>query len=213
MTRSLGPQSRRGARRLDWLATVLIAVSAPAGALDGGGCVVRLARNTLAGDVIGLVPVAPFPPELLDEAIRGWRGCPGYATEFPRFVIGPATRTLTIRHHPGSSGASRCGRLSGNTVSIYTWARGVDGKPVRCAPLALILAHELGHALGLDDAPDDPACRSIIMAQVDPRDPEARAVGGQECAAVARLWRTGGEERSEAPAQRQGLASLRSNGS
>jgi hypothetical protein len=61
------------------------------------------------------------------------------------------------------------------------------------------------------------------MAQVDPRHPEARAVKEQECAAVARLWRTGeeaearnaagGEGRNEAPAESRGLARLRSDGS
>jgi hypothetical protein len=50
--------------------------------------------------------------------------------------------------------------------------------------LARGLAHELGHVLGLLDAPDEHECRAAIMAAFNPNGP-ARSVTPMECAAVA----------------------------
>ena len=58
-----------------------------------------------------------------------------------------------------------------------------------CGDLALNLAHELGHALGLA-AQDHPAYATTIMADLEPGNLFQRAITAEECRLAGRRWST-----------------------
>ena len=59
---------------------------------------------------------------------------------------------------------------------------------VACGALGQNLMHELGHALGLADAP--PSCDSFAMAKLNPRNVFHRRVRPVECQLVEARWRS-----------------------
>ncbi len=147
-------------------------------------------RQTALGEAIGLVYGSEVPPERVREAIALWQACSGYESSFPAFRDGSGgTRTVRVRF-ARASGDARCGGFRGSEIVVYDWAL-EGGRRRPCGPPALNLAHELGHALGLDDAPAE--CADRIMAPVDPTRPRARAVRGDECRVAEAHWLTGFE--------------------
>lgn len=158
------------------------------------GCA-RVAVSALLGDVVALAPTAPAS-RIVGEAIRSWQRCPEYGGGFPAFVIDPSRPdAVHVRYDRGSSQGARCAFFTRREIVLYGSALDRGGKAVPCSPPAVLLAHELGHVLGLGDAPPGGRCQSAIMAADDPRLAARRAVQREECAAADGRWRTPRERR------------------
>ncbi|HVS66196.1 MAG TPA: hypothetical protein VMT85_22145, partial [Thermoanaerobaculia bacterium] len=127
---------------------------------------------------------------VIEEAIALWRSCPNYRADFPALVLGEAAATLFVTLEPGNSGSKRCGSFRGRSITLYRWARTSDRSIRSCGSLALNLAHELGHALGLPDAADAAGCATRIMADLEPGNLFRRAVASEECRLAGERWRT-----------------------
>lgn len=124
----------------------------------------------------------------LAAAIQQWARCPGYGQAFPSFVTdAEGFRTVQIDFRDQSHG-SVCGEFSRNTITVYAWAFNALGRRVHCAPPSTTLTHELGHVLGLLDAPREARCESFIMAADNLYGP-AREIDSSECAQVAAHWK------------------------
>ena len=153
-----------------------------ASAAAGEGCVRSAAPppDVAAPIELRLEDVAPGTAR---GAIALWQGCRGAGASAPAFVLtaGGAGRVLTRRL--AAHGRAVCGELRGNEILLYAFAGGAGGVR-RCGNQAETLAHELGHLLGLDDAPADAACAGHIMAPNPGPGGVARAVRRGECLAV-----------------------------
>jgi hypothetical protein len=126
---------------------------------------------------------------LLEAAIDLWTTCANYGSGFPRLVTGTrGNRVIRIESASRVEG-NRCGSFAANTIRLHAVAR--DGaRVVPCSPSDRVLAHEIGHALGLADAPPVESCRDHIMAPAfHPRD-AGRLVKPSECQAVGQRWLT-----------------------
>jgi hypothetical protein len=152
------------------------------------------ADGQLWGDQIVLLPDASIPAQTIEKAIGLWRRCAGYATAFPRFVVGEGGGLrVAIRLEKGSVGYRFCGRFVRDTIVLYSSAR-VGERSFPCAPLDRILAHELGHVLGLADLDDPQACATYIMSGIVETWPRRQSVERAECNAVSRRWVTSQEQ-------------------
>jgi hypothetical protein len=133
-----------------------------------------------------------LPASDLNTAAAYWSGC-GAGADIPAMQIGgsggvPVSVTLVA----GSSPTGRCGRadvhVGANSrrvvaVDITVYTRQNNGSS--CQPFSDEVAHELGHALGLNDA-DSAACRQHIMGFRDLG--TRRSVGGEDCDQVDQNW-------------------------
>ncbi len=158
---------------------------------------------TRSADAIGLVYERPISRRAVEQAIGAWRTCANYGRGFPAFQVvrghrGAPERTLRIAYVPASS-SRKCGSFQGSTITLYAYARDESGRRISCSDLAQNLAHELGHALGLDHAAEAAACSFDIMATIDNKNSRLRRVTAEECQAVGRRWLTAeeGERRGE----------------
>ena len=94
-------------------------------------------------------------------------------TAFPQFVSSGAADQSIVVHYRRDRVIGVCARIegalngTGNVIELYSRVL-YDGVEYDCptAPdvVADQIAHELGHYLGLDGAPDDASCDSHIMA-------------------------------------------------
>lgn len=164
----------------------------PAGALGAGepACHEPPPRSPIAGESIGLVYGPEIGRDVVDEAITLWRSCPNHRSDFPALLHGQGTATITLVLAPGNSGSKRCGSFRGRTITLYRWARTSDRSVRSCGSLALNLAHELGHALGLADAHERPGCSRTIMADLEEGNLFRRDVTAEECRLAGERWRT-----------------------
>lgn len=150
------------------------------------------ALKVLLGDKVHLEVDAGVPPHLMEEAVGYWRRCPGYGSTFPAFVTdAPGGRSLRVRYVPGTSGSLVCGRFKGRNVTLYGMALQAR-RLVPCGDPSRVLAHELGHALGLADAPDIRKCHRYLMSRFY-HSSAAPAVQDEECGQVDRRWVTPNE--------------------
>lgn len=172
-------------------------------------CAPRAADAATLGDAVGLAAEASLMG-LVEEALTVWRSCPNYAVDFPRLVaLGSMPDTPTATPHPTSvlevrvirrnSGSQRCGLFRGRTIVLWLSALTSSGKLRSCGSLALNLAHELGHALGLRDSEDVASCDGTIMADLSSSNLHRRAASLEECRIAGRRWLTNAEWRPQAP--------------
>ncbi len=136
-----------------------------------------------------------------------WNACPQYGVGFPRLEtvaeisssdLRPGERhrrkitvALGDRAHPGRG--SRCGTFQGSSIVLHR--RTVDdfGHAHYCGALGETLAHEIGHALGIEhaepgavDLQGEQMMTSTILANIK----QPRQVRTWECEAVDRHWMT-----------------------
>lgn len=124
------------------------------------------------------------------RAIALWRGCDGYGSGFPDLEpAGHCPRSVVVRS-ASTCGQRRCGSFAGREIVLYPCAMAGDGE-TSCGDPALVLAHELGHVLGLGDAPAAPACMHAIMAGAGAW--LLRGVQKEECELADARWITAGE--------------------
>ena len=184
------------ARPAGWRAlgvAVLGAALLAAGASAEASCSTAKSGELLA-EAIDVEADSSLPPGVLDAALTAWRACPNAGTGFP--VLGGAARErsgVRVRYVAGNSQQGRCGYFGGGEIVLFASARDRFGRAVPCGAPATNLAHELGHVLGLADAPADPRCRQFVMSGDDPRPGRERRVQPEECAAADAHWLTPAE--------------------
>jgi hypothetical protein len=152
-------------------------------------CTVAKSSGINLAESIALEPDPTVSPRLLTAAIELWSACSNYGSSFPRLVAGArGSRVIRVEAAPRLAGR-RCGSFAANTIRLHMVARN-GPRLVPCTPSVRILAHEIGHALGLADAPPSPSCRDHIMAQADQSQVGGRRVQAGECQVVGQHWLT-----------------------
>jgi hypothetical protein len=155
-------------------------------------CVARFQPRATTAQPFELRLEGGLDAETARAALAMWGSCTTYGAGFPNFQLEPGPeRVISARLVP-ASGKAICGELRGREIILYAFARLPNGNVVRCEPVAETLAHELGHVLGLLDAPNDANCSEHIMAALPTRG-DRRAVATGECDAVDARWRTASE--------------------
>ncbi len=154
------------------------------------GCLDVSRLTPYHGETFGLVFDQEEARAVVEGAVRLWQGCSNQGGDFPRFLIGkPGIRPLYIRLQRHSS-TDECGRFQGNEVVLFESAQTGSGRILSCGSLAMNLAHELGHALGLPDVPRSRRCRKGIMVKLEDGNLFSRAVTADECRAAGDRWTT-----------------------
>jgi len=150
--------------------------------------------GALLAEAIGLEADASLPAGVLDAALASWRGCPNAGTGFPAFAAAARGRSVVrVRYVAANSQEGRCGYFAGAEIVLFASARDRYGRAVPCGSLATNLAHELGHVLGLVDAPAISRCRQYVMSGDDSRPGRERWVQPEECVAADARWLTPAE--------------------
>ena len=140
---------------------------------------------------------------VIERAIRQWQTCEQYGHAFPRIATGDGgQRRLEVRFERFSPVPDRCGVRRGRFLKVYEATRSHDGRIRSCGSLSDNLAHEIGHALGLADAPESAYCTQGIMSDViDDGTRRPRRVTAHECALVAKRWLTAIEREAAADSE------------
>jgi hypothetical protein len=183
-----------------WVAGVALAAAAPE-AVAGDSCVTTRG-NGFTGEVITFAVAGDRQLAAASErALASWRRACGAAwgRELPllRLAATGERAMYTIRrgtaNRPGVCGSFRGSVLTVHQVAIDARSGGF----LQCGDLADVIAHEIGHTLGLADA-EARLCPLHIMAGIEPANRAHRSVQPAECAAVARTWTTWAELRRDA---------------
>lgn len=151
-------------------------------------CTTVRASQRLAEGSIGFVPDDSVPEALVDEAIDRWAVCSNYGDDFPTLSSVDGAPLYEVRLEKEHPIDQVCGSFRGRTITLYSWTRDRLGKRVSCGPMDLVLAHEMGHALGLLDSPPSGSCQTRIMSHVVLRNRLLRRVREDECQAVGQRW-------------------------
>ena len=163
-----------------------------AGLPVAGECTATIFTPNLArsGETIGIQAGPGVSPRVVEEAVALWRRCANYAVGFPALVVGPGqVRTVTVEYDT-TSASRACGTFRGNRIKLFAFGLDKQGRPTHCGSTALILAHELGHVLGLADARDEVGCRRHIMSDLHYENRHRRRVQDDECQAASQRWLT-----------------------
>jgi hypothetical protein len=182
-------RERRPTLRVLWTLTVLFAAHS---ARAESNCVARYQPRSTAGQPFELRLGGGLDPETARAALAMWGSCTTYGAGFPNFQLEPGPEQVISARLVPASGKAICGELRGREIVLYAFARLPNGAVVRCDPVAETLAHELGHVLGLLDAPNEASCAEHIMAAI-PIHGDRRSVATGECDAVDARWRTASE--------------------
>jgi len=160
--------------------------------------------TTLKFAQLGSLP-SGVPANSLQDALSVWTSdCSGSGASYPNLVAGSystasGVMSFYVAFHPGAS-AARCGvadiavsqttgAITGGMIHIYEFQTG--GGDCK-ANFVNIVAHEIGHALGLSDVDDTPSCNGTIMGN------NPSYVSSSQCAVVADNWQTPAEDAQEA---------------
>lgn len=140
------------------------------------------------------------------QAAANYWSCPGYSGEIPTFQIGGSggipvsvvKRTGRSNTQNGGCGEGVLNISNGQVTSanIEIWTNQANG--ISCAPLTDVIAHELGHLLGLEEAQDPfGACFGHIMGGTV--ETQARTVYADDCSVADTQWETSTEGESSDP--------------
>jgi hypothetical protein len=137
------------------------------------------------------------------QTAAGYWSCPSYLDEVPVIQVGgsggvPVSILKIDANSPGSCGLTSPHVENGEVVSaqITIWTH--DSSGGACAPLYDVIAHELGHVMGLDDAPDPyNQCLGHIMGSR--LSGGTRSVGGDDCAVADEMWHNSHEDAPNDP--------------
>ncbi len=181
--------SRNGA-----LALVLASLAAvPAYAQT---CVNAYASNNY-GSTISFVTSDPHVlTSQIDDAITRWQTCWQQGLFFPTLVQGGSAEiSIDVAFTTGSSGWFECAtftplldpvnlnQIVGGTIVLFD----ADGSGRDCEPYRVtLIAHEIGHAFGLDESP----CSGDLMGLIQSVDTLPAL---DECAKVDAIWYTNDE--------------------
>jgi hypothetical protein len=122
------------------------------------------------GGSIGVLAGKGVDEADIRDAIAIWeRGCTELyaAGRLPRLLPNrPGDRTVRVDLEASvNPDQGVCGTFK--AASIRVWRFTVrDNRPVPCGPVARLIAHELGHVLGLGDAPERRECCNHIMSPI-----------------------------------------------
>lgn len=178
------------------LAAGFAAPSLPLFALDPCSGI-QQSQGVSTGDVLKITS-STFSAADLSSATAYWSGvCTNFGSTFPSLRVNansgiPVSVTFIDSISTIPSGA--CGQTTPTLVypnnllsaaHIKIWAKQSNG--VICNKVDT-LAHELGHLLGLKDAPSSANCMGRIMGQRP--DGGTRSVSASDCAIADERWRT-----------------------
>ncbi len=177
-------------RRLSLLLLTLLGVATAA--VGDANCAVIEDKPVARGRRIGLrFDPGSIAPARVEAAVGLWRQCRNFGSGFPEIVgAGAADRLVVVEHRPSEAGPGRCGSFVGSRIVLWGSQRQPDGTVRPCGALEQNLAHELGHVLGLVDAPRGGTCSRRIMARLHRGNLGSRRVQPDECMAVGQLWLT-----------------------
>jgi hypothetical protein len=160
-------------------------------------CAAPLTTYQSRGAAVGVSFDASVSPAVVREAIDLWQGCANFGLGFPAVVEGgQGMRTVHVKLLPHGNGGYKCGTFRGSEIRLYGFYTDRNGRTRSCGSVAQNLAHELGHALGLDDAPSGATCQSTIMAPLTANNERRRRPSDAECSLVGQKWITPSEERT-----------------
>lgn len=179
-----------GPRRGVLAITIVASLAADRGRLPAECASVR-EGSVYVGESVGILTDPGIEAEAVRRAVEFWRACPRYGLDFPSFVLGGiGTRTIRVEDGGRNVSSARCGSFNGATITLYRFAVSPNGRRVFCGPLALNLAHELGHVLGLQHPNGGAQCSGDIMARINGINAKGRRVSPEECRVVGEKWRT-----------------------
>ena len=163
---------------------------------SGSMCLSESPAGQYFGDQIQLIPGSGFDASLIDGAISMWdSGCSGQmGIDFPALQNGGSGgAAYTVTMGGINTENAHCGEHTGNTVILYTASTDAAGTRQSCGNTTMNLAHEIGHILGLDDAPQGTQCQHHIMAWINHNNAYSRSVSSEECIKVDSKWKTSHE--------------------
>lgn len=164
-------------------------VAAPAAAAQCSVFSLNYGGRPWPGGSIGVLAGEGISAGEIEDAIAIWeRGCDALyaAGRIPRLLANrPGDRSVRIELDAKVSPREGvCGVFNAATIKVWGFAQR-HGKVKSCGPVARLIAHELGHVLGLGDAPPERECCNYIMSPIWPDKLLIdRALPG-ECAIVA----------------------------
>lgn len=157
-------------------------------------CSVSKSYGPRAASTLGFVVDGSIRPRLVERAIERWQACGSYGRGFPFLQVGAegATQTILVRFEilAPDGQKKRCGKYKGDEIVVYRLALGSRNQVRGCGSLVDNLAHEMGHALGLMDAPDVSDCLWHVMAEIHSANFYDRPVTEDACEAVDAWWVT-----------------------
>jgi hypothetical protein len=169
--------------------------------LAAQSCTGQLYPKNSAGSILVISSDSHISAEVVAGGVGMWRLCSQYGCGFPSLLTtgsGDISFDVALVGGVSTSISGGCGELRaivnastgqviGGTIALFDVTRsGHDCEPIRSETIA----HELGHALGLDDLSAE-NCNGHIMGP--PLIGGSRAVQADECAAVDGLWLTPAE--------------------
>lgn len=170
--------------------------------LPAQDCSVALSsRSPKPGSSICITNVSYPNDQVVTTAAGRWNNACESGSDTPTLKVGgcaSAAIRVNVVYQIGTAPSGTCGTFSGTaaggTITLYQY--GVysnTGNTYPCQDTVNdTLTHELGHALGLAEAPSGSACSGHIMAGA-PSGGGSRQINPDDCHEVDRLWITAQE--------------------